>query len=222
MTQLGTLFVAFGLIALGACSSSSTPPGDAGMDGAADATSDGAADGSADSGTVDAATDSATPSCPAGQETFQPGCGGGFGGYTPIEAGCYQPCTGMDDTSCGGGLVCTRTVVDPCVCAPGEPCCEACGGEQWVCLPPPPTDCESRSYCDCNAGCVPLVDLTTGCICPCNDPFNCTGETCDCVCGGATYLGCAPAGQCEETEVHCGSGCDLAMVDGCPTCDCAP
>jgi hypothetical protein len=83
---------------------------------------------------------------------------------------------------------------------------------------PSPTPCAGRAYCDCGAECEPLIDLSTGCICPCDDPFNCTGEMCDCACGGATYLGCAPTGQCALTELNCGS-CDIVMTDGCPSCD---
>ncbi|MBW2461262.1 MAG: hypothetical protein JRH11_06420 [Deltaproteobacteria bacterium] len=213
MTHFGTrasLFVA--LLALGAaCSTSTTPPiGDAGPDAATDSGTDGAADSGADG---------ALPTCPADQAPFEPGCGEGMPAYTPITAGCYQTCTGAGDTSCGAGLACARTVVNPCVCEGTDACCGACGAEQWLCLPPPPTDCSGRSYCDCSSGCEPLVDLSTGCICQCNAPFNCSGETCDCICGGATYLGCAPVGQCETTQIDCGPGCDVVTVDGCPACD---
>jgi len=215
MTHLGTTLFALALLAMAAaCSSSSTLP-DGGTDGATDAATDTSAP---DSATPDTST---PPTCPSGQERYEPGCGEGFPSYTPIEAGCYQACTGEGDTSCGDDLVCARTVINPCICEPGMACCGACGSDAWLCLPPPPTDCSGRSYCECNAGCVPLVDLSTGCICECDDPFNCSGEMCDCVCGGATYLDCAAAGQCEETQVDCGD-CETVMIAGCPTCECAP
>lgn len=87
--------------------------------------------------------------------------------------------------------------------------------------PPPPLACEGRDYCDCNDGCEPLIDLSTGCVCECDDPFNCSGDFCDCACGGARYLGCVPAGQCAVTEIYCGTGsCAAAqVVDGCLLCD---
>lgn len=159
----------------------------------------------------------AGPACAAGEARFEPGCASGTDRV--VAAGCYRPCTSASD--CAGGLACQTVVVNPCVCRPGEPCCGACGAEQGLCLPPaPPVGCEGRSFCDCADGCEPLVDLTPGCICPCDDPFNCTGAICDCACGGAEYLGCGPAGACPTTELHCDPGCRAHLVDGCPACTC--
>ena len=93
------------------------------------------------------------------------------------------------------------------------------GGSGPNCPPRVPADnCEGREYCSCGDGCEPLIDLTTGCVCQCNDPFNCSGEECTCFCGGATYLGCSDAGRCAETEVTCPEGMSAALVDGCPAC----
>ncbi|MCZ7685841.1 MAG: kelch repeat-containing protein [Sandaracinaceae bacterium] len=117
-------------------------------------------------------------------------------------------------------------------CGAGELCCPGCPGTGSFCVSgsecpvfdcPMPV-CEGLSYCDCTAatGCEPLVDLTPGCVCPCDDPFNCTGELCACACGGAEYRGCATQGQCAETELHCGFGCSAVRgPDGCLTCVCA-
>jgi hypothetical protein len=77
--------------------------------------------------------------------------------------------------------------------------------------------CSGRTFCDCTGGCEPLVDLSTGCLCDCEEPFNCDGIDCVCICGGATYLGCAPAGECEEPRPECQSG-QATLVDGCPVC----
>ncbi len=87
-------------------------------------------------------------------------------------------------------------------------------------IDPPPTACSGRDYCDCGGGCEPLVDLTTGCICPCDDPFNCAGVPCDCDCGGATYLGCAPAGRCATPHLGCDPATERAVIGagGCPVC----
>ena len=84
---------------------------------------------------------------------------------------------------------------------------------------PPRVVCTDRSYCGCTAECEPLVDLSTGCICPCYDPFNCTGEPCDCDCGGATYLGCASRGACAEPMINCGVCPVVLDYGGCPVCD---
>ena len=120
---------------------------------------------------------------------------------------------------CASGSVCRHTVVNPCLCEPGLACCEACGAEQWLCLPPDPSGaCAGRSYCDCTGDCVPLVDLTPGCICPCDDPFHCGGPACDCDCGGAHYLGCAIVGVCPSTEIQCAPGLHAEIISGCPTC----
>ncbi|MFK7989070.1 MAG: hypothetical protein AB8I08_23835 [Sandaracinaceae bacterium] len=83
--------------------------------------------------------------------------------------------------------------------------------------------CEGRDYCGCNedSACAPLVDLSTGCICECEEPFACMDTTpaCLCACGGATYLGCAPAERCAETQITCGPGVTATLgPDGCPQC----
>jgi hypothetical protein len=159
------------------------------------------------------------PACVrGGEDWFEPGCGSGA--EVTIEPGCYQACEGPTDTSCPAGLACRRTDVNPCICTPGTLCCRACGMEQWLCLEPaPPIDpCEGRSYCDCNGECEPLIDLTHGCVCPCDEPFHCGGPACDCICGGAQYLGCAPIDACAETEVTCPSDTTGGLEDGCPTC----
>lgn len=158
------------------------------------------------------------PGCLSPRETyFEPGCGSGED--VRITAGCYQPCEGPTDASCGPGRACRRTDINPCICTPGGSCCGACGSERWLCLEPaPPMGCEGRSYCDCTEGCEPLVDLTHGCVCPCDEPFRCGGPPCDCICGGARYLGCAAAGACHPTEVTCGSDTLADLVSGCPEC----
>lgn len=136
-----------------------------------------------------------------------------------------------DRESCGGEGVCVRrpdACTDDCpgVCGcDGTDYCNACDAAVAgvdVAHAGPCGACSGRDYCDCSGGCEPLIDLSTGCICPCDDPFNCTGELCACACGGATYLGCADVGRCAETEVHCGPGCS-AILDstGCPACVCA-
>lgn len=166
----------------------------------------------------------AGPGCPPAESYFEPGCGSGES--VRIERGCYQPCLGAGDPeTCPTGTTCQRTDINPCICPPGGACCGACGAEAWLCLPPPPPPgpCEGRSYCDCTAaaGCEPLIDLTPGCVCPCDEPFSCGGPPCDCACGGARYLGCAPAGACATPELDCGGpGCSALVADGCPLCAC--
>jgi hypothetical protein len=165
-------------------------------------------DGGADAG----------PQCAAGQDYFLPGCDTTSGPVLP-GAGCYARCE--DHTTCPRGMVCEIVSVHPCPgWGPGGDTCAACGAPVALCVPAAP--CEGRSYCDCTDGCAPLVDVTAGCVCPCDDPFNCTGELCDCACGGAEYLGCAPAGRCAETELRCPSrDCRAVLSDGCPTCLCS-
>lgn len=156
--------------------------------------------------------------CPDGTAFMFPGCG--EPGGIEIEPGCYQRCGEPGDGPCPEGLACLTTTIDPCVCEGGGDCCDACGAEVRLCLAPvEPSPCVGTEYCGCHMGCEPLIDLSTGCVCPCDEPFNCTGETCDCACGGAAYLGCAPAGACEVTEVHCELPCRAVLVDGCPVCD---
>lgn len=159
--------------------------------------------------------------CAPGEGWFEPGCV--EGGDVTIAADCYRPCSGPGDTTCEPGMFCRPTSIDPCMCRPGGACCSACAAEAWLCLPPdpPPIECETREYCGCRSGCEPLIDTTSGCVCPCDEPFFCGGPTCDCDCGGARYLGCARAGVCPETEVSCEEDCIGVLIDGCPTCVCA-
>ncbi|MBN2529981.1 MAG: hypothetical protein JXR76_26560 [Deltaproteobacteria bacterium] len=71
-------------------------------------------------------------SCKQGEGLFEPGCGGSD--YMPkIEEGCFLPCEGA---SCQEGI-CQQTTINPCVCAPGALCCDACGKSQWLCLKAP-------------------------------------------------------------------------------------
>lgn len=156
--------------------------------------------------------------CGAPMEYFEPGCTSEPG--IRITPGCYQPCTGPGDDSCASGMICQQTNIDPCICSPGSICCRACGADEWLCLPwhSTPVHCEGRSYCDCTGTCAPLVDLSTGCICPCDEPFQCGGPPCDCDCGGATYLGCQFADRCPMTQVQCPPMQHAQLVDGCPIC----
>jgi hypothetical protein len=156
--------------------------------------------------------------CSGAQQFFQPGCGSEGIHITP---GCYEPCAGPEDTHCGPGLICEQTSIDPCVCAPGLECCRACGADQWLCLPwhSTPVTCEGRDYCTCSGACAALIDLSPGCVCPCDEPFVCGGPPCDCDCGGAQYLGCALADRCPTPQVRCESPGRAHLVDGCPTCD---
>ena len=68
--------------------------------------------------------------CTTEQVYAEPGCGDGGG--NPITAGCYTACTGENDTCATG--TCTEAWTNPCICAEGEACCDACGGGQWLCL----------------------------------------------------------------------------------------
>jgi hypothetical protein len=156
--------------------------------------------------------------CSATQQFFQPGCVTEPG--IRITPGCYQPCSGSGDTSCGPGRVCDQTNIDPCNCSPGLDCCSACGEDRWLCLPwhSTPFSCEGRDYCSCNGACTALIDLTQGCVCPCDEPFVCGGPPCDCDCGGAQYLGCAATGQCPVPQLRCEPGLHAQLVGGCPTC----
>ena len=48
-------------------------------------------------------------------------------------SGCYQPCEGPG-AACAVGT-CSHVEVDPCPCAEGLDCCEACGAvEAWLCV----------------------------------------------------------------------------------------
>lgn len=131
---------------------------------------------------------------------------GGEGVCRPRPAGCTEDCPGV--CGCDGETYCNA--------------CHAAADGVDVAHEGTCGECRGRDYCDCGAGCEPLIDLSTGCVCPCDDPFNCTGELCACACGGATYLGCANEGECPDTQVNCGPGCFAALDDaGCPTlCAC--
>lgn len=148
---------------------------------------------------------------------------------------CCPGCPGQEPF-CSAGPSCPDLSCPPPMpsceeCPPGQDCCPSCPGQAPICVPagqvcpevdcPAPGACAEREYCACNGECEPLVDLSTGCICPCDDPFNCTGEPCDCGCGGATYLGCAAAGACSDPMPSCGFGCHAELgADGCPVCSC--
>jgi hypothetical protein len=160
--------------------------------------------------------------CAEGSAFFQPGC---VTEGIRITPGCYQPCTGPEDRTCASGMICQTTQIDPCgACAPGLDCCTVCAAEEWLCLPwhstpaPTPAHCEGRDYCACGGECTPLIDLTTGCVCQCDEPFLCGGPACVCDCGGATYLGCAAASACASPEIRCTPPQRAQIVGGCPTC----
>ncbi|HEY8429736.1 MAG TPA: hypothetical protein VIL20_15235 [Sandaracinaceae bacterium] len=145
--------------------------------------------------------------------------------------------------TCEGAGHCVRgDSCPPLGCPPPPPGCESCGAGERCCpscpgLPPfcvsgdtcpevdcPAPSCDGLSYCDCvdDPACEPLIDRSTGCVCPCDDPFNCTGEPCDCGCGGAQYRGCTEAGRCPVTELHCEAPCTAQRgADGCLVCMCA-
>ena len=148
-------------------------------------------------------------------------CGGD---HAPCLAGCYDAYACPGETPGHDAAICGSTGFLP------RGCDETCAwvatyggfGEGPSCPDDPepePDPCRGRSYCDCTGGCEPLIDLTPGCICECDEPFNCSGETCACVCGGATYLGCAPAGECPEPRVTCSDPSGATLVDGCPACE---
>lgn len=146
-------------------------------------------------------------------------CGGSF---DDCLAGCFEAYRCPGETPGHDAAICMGAGPDggcPAVCA-WVPTFGGFGTGP-VCAGPvdPPAACAGRDFCDCGSGCDPLIDLTTGCICPCDDPFNCSGELCDCACGGATYLGCASAGQCATTQLGCEPG-ERAVIgaDGCPVC----
>jgi hypothetical protein len=66
-------------------------------------------------------------------EFFPAGCPEALGGVQLPAQGCYEECTGLED-ACEIGR-CMLTQVDPCPCANNpEACCDACSGEQWLCV----------------------------------------------------------------------------------------
>lgn len=168
-----------------------------------------------------------TPSAPECVELCEAACaeldGCGVAHATCIDScyaafACPGETPGHDAAICGG-------------LSPGIGCASACAfARNWggwsshgiecpaMPPPPPPRRCEGLDFCNCFGDCEPLIDLTTGCLCPCEGPFNCTGELCSCACGGARYLGCVPVGQCASTEIGCGI-CPAIVADGCLACD---
>ena len=79
-------------------------------------------------------TSDPTQECEAPEVYAEPGCDGDTGFATLDEAGCYTSCTGELDDSCPTGTECVEAWTNPCICAEGEDCCDACGGNQWLCL----------------------------------------------------------------------------------------
>lgn len=74
--------------------------------------------------------------CPPGEVYAEPGCDNPFpGSHALEEAGCYEPCKEAGKP-CENGGVCVEAYVNPCVCPPGEACCQACGGGSLLCLDP--------------------------------------------------------------------------------------
>jgi hypothetical protein len=70
--------------------------------------------------------------CDSGLTYYSPGCAEGLG--EALEApGCHAACT-EEGAACEGGT-CRTVVVNPCVCEPGEACCDACGATQILCVP---------------------------------------------------------------------------------------
>ncbi|MCH9688993.1 MAG: hypothetical protein K0V04_46600 [Deltaproteobacteria bacterium] len=51
------------------------------------------------------------------------------------ERGCYVPCDPVNDT-CQPDTTCLPVEINPCPCLDNEPCCDACAGETFLCLPP--------------------------------------------------------------------------------------
>lgn len=150
-----------------------------------------------------------TRPCPDGLYCDRGDACRGPGTCFPIPEECTEDCPGV--CGCDG-----RDYCNSCIAARAGVTVSHAGS----CAP---TTCAGRPYCDCVdvPGCEPLVDTTTGCVCPCDDPFNCTGEMCDCACGGAMYRDCAPVGRCPVTELSCGVDCSALLgSDGCLQCLC--
>lgn len=81
----------------------------------------------------DSSTDATGPGgeCPPDRVWAEPGCGEEPGYFLP-EPGCYFPCDGPE-SFCETGS-CQLAWVNPCVCPEGEDCCDACGGDMWLCV----------------------------------------------------------------------------------------
>ncbi|MFK7989069.1 MAG: hypothetical protein AB8I08_23830 [Sandaracinaceae bacterium] len=142
---------------------------------------------------------------------FEDGSCGGLGECTARPTGCTDDCPGV--CGCDGTTYCNECEAAAVGQALGS--LRAC---EWE---PPMGPCDFLSYCECTAqpGCAPLVDLREGCICTCDDPFNCTGIDCDCDCAGAEFLRCAPETRCDEPEVSCPIGLGVVFdAEGCPRC----
>lgn len=79
------------------------------------------------------------------------------------------------------------------------------------------TLCNGLDFCNCSGLCRPTVDLAEGCFCEADEPFDCSGEAPECVCGGARYAGCFQVGSCPQ-RIRCGS-CGTVIRNGCAVCD---
>lgn len=189
------------VLALVACSCSDAhTAADGGGDGsAADggetdaATPDAAADGGAG---TDAGEGDAGGACPPDRRFFELGCGPvePGSGIRPLpEAGCYIECSGAGDPVCPDGTACERAWVNPCPCEPGEECCGACGGEQWLCLEPEVQMCGGFAGLECPDGEV--------CV---DDP----SDACDPDMGGADCPGICVAPGCEPMDARGMGACD--------------
>ncbi|APR86840.1 hypothetical protein A7982_12189 [Minicystis rosea] len=73
--------------------------------------------------------------CKGDGEVFAepPGCGDGT--HDLAVAGCYVACTKVGE-ACGNGKTCQVVQVNPCDCTSegGEGCCDACAGDELLCL----------------------------------------------------------------------------------------
>ena len=152
--------------------------------------------------------------CDEACEAFA-GCGGDF---DACITGCYVAYACPGETPGHDAAICGDEGFPPRSCDATCAWVETFGGGGTGPSCPTATPCRGRSYCDCNAGCEPLIDHTTGCICECDEPVRCGGPECACVCGGATYLGCAPVGECPEPRITCADPAGATVVDGCPVC----
>lgn len=136
------LLAALVSIAAFACGSGVSRPGVAGASVAGASVAD---SGVADSGVGSrpdatngsAATKAGAKSCARGVYA-EPGCPDAPPNDIEIEAGCYEPCSTLG-AACINGGICRKAWIDPCVCEPhpndpDEGCCDACGGEQLLCM----------------------------------------------------------------------------------------
>ena len=182
-------------------------------------------DGSVACTTMDCLSDP----CDEGFVWYEPGCGEETG-LPVIEAGCYAPCEGAP---CESGL-CQLADINPCVCAEGGDCCDACGALEWLCLDPPVDSAActpfdetvpaltgaQNSFGECGEGCVSSLTFsdseTEGCptarLTVCDTT---AGETCSTDNSGIlTALGHARV-VAAAAELQ---GVSLEEVYGCPDC----